>query len=563
MPLKHLQGVGVSPGVAVGPVLQVIRKHPASLPDSTDVADPEAEKARALKILDGLADDLEARGSRAGGEADAVLAALAMMTRDPGLRASAMASIDAGDTAPRAVFSAFDAYRVRVADAGPYLGARAADLDDLRDRVVARLLGLPEPGLPDITGPCVLVASDLAPADIVELDPRAVLGLVTEEGGPTSHTAILARAKGMAAVVGCAGAIELAAGTLVIADGSTGVVHVDPSAEEMAEAKAANAAAASDPIAIGSGPGRTADGRHIPLLANVGGQQDVDTAVAADAEGVGLYRTESLFLDRTLAPTVEEQASAYAALLCAFPEHIAVIRVLDAGADKPIAFLSAAAEEPNPALGVRGLRALQQHRPVLDTQLRAVVVAAEQTGVQPDVMAPMVTDAADARWFVGACREAGFRGRVGAMIETPAAALRAASIAAEVDFLSIGTNDLAQYAFAADRQLGSLSRLQDPWQPALLDLVVSAVAGAGQSRRPCGVCGEAAADPALACVLVGLGVTSLSMTAAALPAVRAAVRVHTLAQCQEAAAAACLAEGAAEARSRARAALSALDGLGL
>jgi phosphotransferase system enzyme I (PtsI) len=366
----------------------------------------------------------------------------------------------------------------------------------------------------------------------------------------------------MAAVVGCAGATGLPAGAVVIVDGGTGVVHLDPSAEEIAEARAAISAATAL-ISAAAGPGLTADGKQIPLLANVGGKQDVEAALAADAEGVGLYRTESLFLDRTLAPSEEEQAPAYAALLSAFPEHTVVIRVLDAGADKPLAFLSSAAAEPNPALGVRGLRALQHHRPVLDTQLRALVAAAEQTGVQPDVMAPMVTDADDARWFARACREAGFRGRIGVMIEIPAAALRAASIAAEVDFLSIGTNDLAQYAFAADRQLHSLSRLQDPWQPALLDLVGGAAAAAAQSGRPCGVCGEAAADPALACVLVGLGVTSLSMTAAALPAVRAAVRCHTLAQCQQAAVAACLADGSAQARSRARAALPALDGLGL
>jgi phosphoenolpyruvate-protein phosphotransferase (PTS system enzyme I) len=562
MLLRQLQGVGASPGVVVGPALHVVREIPASTSAVAHVEDADGEKARTVKVLEALATDLEARGRRAGGEAHAVLSAQAMMARDPGLRASAAAGIDSGETAVHAVSAAFGAYRSRVADAGPYLEARAADLDDLRDRAVARLLGLPEPGLPDIMGPCVLVARDLAPADVVELDPRAVLGIVMEEGGPTSHTAILARAKGIAVVAGCAGATGLPPGAVLIVDGRTGLVHVDPSAEEIAEAQASSAAVAAS-LDLGSGPGMTGDGTQIPLLANVGGRHDIEAALAAGAEGVGLYRTESLFLDRTLEPSEQEQASAYTALLSAFPGHTVVIRVLDAGADKPIAFLSSGAKEPNPALGVRGLRALQHHRSVLDTQLRALAAAAQQAGVQPDVMAPFVTDAADARWFAEACREAGFSGRIGAMIEVPAAALRAASIAAEVDFLSIGTNDLAQYAFAADRQVHLLSHLQDPWQPALLDLVACAAAAAIESGRPCGVCGEAAADPALACVLVGLGVTSLSMTAAALPGVRAALRLHTLEQCRQAAAIACQADAAAVARSQARAALPALDELGL
>ncbi|MBB0247054.1 phosphoenolpyruvate--protein phosphotransferase, partial [Streptomyces alkaliphilus] len=277
------------------------------------------------------------------------------------------------------------------------------------------------------------------------------------------------------------------------------------------------------------------------------------------AEGVGLFRTEFLFLDAgDRAPSEEAQAAAYREVLEAFPEGRVVIRVLDAGADKPLPFLSSdsSAREPNPALGVRGLRALLEHPEVLTGQLRALARAAEGLPVQPEVMAPMVADRADARAFAETCRTAGLRARVGAMVEIPSAALRARSVLQEVEFLSLGTNDLSQYTFAADRQVGAVARLQDPWQPALLDLVAIAAEAAGAEGKGCGVCGEAAADPLLACVLVGLGVSSLSMGSGALAMVRAELARHTLAQCERAAAAARAADDAEGARRAATAVLS-------
>ena len=228
-------------------------------------------------------------------------------------------------------------------------------------------------------------------------------------------------------------------------------------------------------------------------------------AVEAGAEGVGLFRTEFLFLDdSTKAPSEEKQVEAYRQVLEAFPEGRVVVRVLDAGADKPLDFLTPA-DEPNPALGVRGLRTLLDHPEVLRTQLTALAKAAEGLPVYLEVMAPMVADRADAKAFADACREAGLQAKFGAMVEIPSAALRARSILQEVEFLSLGTNDLAQYTFAADRQVGAVSRLQDPWQPALLDLVALSAEAAKAEGKSCGVCGEAASDPLLACVLTGLG----------------------------------------------------------
>ncbi|MEF9902528.1 phosphoenolpyruvate--protein phosphotransferase [Streptomyces sp. P9-A2] len=550
-----LQGVGVSHGVAIGEVRHmgtaVLEPPSRQIP----AEETEREQGRARKAVEAVAADLTARGTLAGGEAQAVLEAQAMMAQDPELMTDVERRIAESSTAERAVYDAFAAYRELLAAAGEYLAGRVADLDDVRNRIVARLLGVPMPGVPDSDEPYVLVARDLAPADTALLDPTLVLGFVTEEGGPTSHSAILARALGVPAVVALPGAGELAEGTLIAVDGSTGEIFVNPSEEKKAQLEAA-AAEHRAALSTSTGPGTTADGHTVPLLANIGGPADVPAAVEAGAEGVGLFRTEFLFLDDSKnAPSEEKQVAAYRQVLEAFPEGRVVVRVLDAGADKPLDFLTPA-DEPNPALGVRGLRSLLDHPEVLRTQLSALVKASEGLSVHLEVMAPMVADRADAKAFADACREAGLHAKFGAMVEIPSAALRARSILQEVEFLSLGTNDLAQYTFAADRQVGAVSRLQDPWQPALLDLVALSAEAAKAEGKSCGVCGEAASDPLLAPVLTGLGVTSLSMGAASIPYVRAALAKFTLAQCERAAAAARATDSAEEARRAAQAVLS-------
>jgi phosphoenolpyruvate-protein phosphotransferase (PTS system enzyme I) len=566
---EPLRGVGVSPGVAVGPVASMGARVPEPPPDDPasrsagrGTGDPAGEAAAAAAALEAVAADLEARGERAGGDAADVLAAQAMMALDPGLAEKVEQATAQGRTAARAVFEAFAGYRGELAEASEYLAARVADLDDVRDRAVARLLGVPMPGVPDPGHPFVLVARDLAPADTAALDRQTVLAFVTEEGGPTSHTAILARSIGVPAVVGCAGATALADGTRVLVDGGSGEVVADPAeaaaATALRQAAARRAALASAP----TGPGATADGHPVQLLANVGGPAEVPDALAAGAEGVGLFRTEFLFLDRTQPPTVEEQEAAYRQVLDAFPAGAkVVIRTLDAGADKPLAFLSPR-EEPNPALGQRGLRAVRLTPEVLAGQLEAVGRAAKASRAAAWVMAPMVATAGEAAWF----RDQARRHRVataGVMIEVPAAALLAEAVLAEADFASIGTNDLAQYTFAADRQVGGLAAFQDPWQPALLALVAR-VGDAGRTLgKPVGVCGEAAGDPLLALVLAGLGMTSLSMAPGSLAAVRLLLARHTLDDCRRLAALALAAPDAATARAQVRAAAPAAAELGL
>jgi phosphoenolpyruvate-protein phosphotransferase (PTS system enzyme I) len=402
------------------------------------------------------------------------------------------------------------------------------------------------PGIPAPGRPFVLAARDLAPADTAALDPTAVLALVTEDGGPTAHTAIVARTLGIPAVVRCAGVLGVSDGTTLAVDGGAGIVWVDPSQVDL-DALVAREAERQERLSRSVGPGRTADGHAVALLANIGSASDLASAAGDGAEGVGLFRTELLYLDRTTPPTMDEEVAVYAAVFDVAAGRRVVVRTLDAGADKPVPYLNHEAEA-NPALGVRGIRLGWRQPDVLRAQLAAIATAASRSSADVWVMAPMVATAAEAVRFHGYCREAGLP-KAGVMVEIPAAALRASSLLSEVDFVSIGTNDLSQYAFAADRQCGELAELLDPWQPALLDLVARCAKAGKATGKPVGVCGEAAADPALAVVLVGLGITSLSMAPRAIPAVRDALAAHTLEDCQRLAAAALAAEDPTAARS--------------
>jgi len=545
-----LRGIGVGAGIVVAPLVRMGR-----LPDlpasSHAVADCPAEAAAARHALDTVATDLAARSERAGDPAAAaILDALSMIAGDPELADQVEGLIDARTDAPHALTQAFEVYREMLAEAGGYLAERAQDLADVRDRAIAVVLGLTMPGVPDPGHPFVLAADDLSPADTSGIDTTTVLALVTESGGPTSHTAILARALGLPCVVACPGILTVADGTLVAVDAAAGVVELDVTPERQAELEQRSAELAAALHAV-AGPGGTADGHAVELLHNVGAAADLDGSVGEHFEGVGLFRTELLFLDRSDPPSFDEQVGAYAAVLRAAAGRKVVVRTLDAGADKPLPFLAMKAE-PNPALGVRGLRISRQSPEVLDEQLAALAAAVLAAGVADAkawVMAPMVATAGEAAAFAERARAAGL-GRVGVMVEIPAAALRATEILAEVDFLSIGTNDLAQYTLAADRMAAELADLLDPWQPALLDLIARCAAAGRELGKPVGICGESAADPALAPVFAGMGITSLSMSARAVPLVAHALATHTLAECQDLAARA-LSAGSPEAARRA------------
>jgi phosphoenolpyruvate-protein phosphotransferase (PTS system enzyme I) len=541
---RWLHGLGVSGGEAVGPVAR-LAPPPALPPSTAGVVDAAGETARASEALTGVAEDLQRRASTVTGAASDVLIAQSMIAGDPVLMDGVTALIETGQDAPHAVDAAIAEHRRALEAAGGYLAERGADLNDIRDRAVAHLLGLPMPGIPDPGHPFVLVAVDLAPADTAGLDPTKVLAIVTERGGPTGHTAIIAKQLGIPAVTACGDAAGLIDGQSVLVDGANGEVVADPGDELIADAERRREAQA-ERRACSRGPGRTADGVSIPLLVNVGGPGDLAATSQADSEGVGLLRTEFLFLDRPTAPSFDEQVEAYRAVFDAFAGRRVVVRTLDVGADKPLAYLPQG-EEPNPALGVRGLRLAQVNPALLNDQLRAIAEAAAHGEADVWVMAPMVATAQEAQAFAQAARRHGLA-RVGVMIEVPSAALKAQQILEDVDFASIGTNDLAQYTFAADRLAGELAELLDPWQPALLQLIAQSAAAGAQGNRPVGVCGEAASDPMLALVLVGLGITSLSMAPACLADVRAALSERTLEECRALAGAALDASSAVTAR---------------
>lgn len=555
----EIAGIGVSPGRVAGKVVRMpdpIPEPPAGA-TLTQVETVEASVERITRAGQQVKWDLEDAASRASGQSKEVLEATAMMASDPSLaKAAAKLVQDKGLTPERAIWEAAQAVSDQLAAMGGYMAERVRDIADVRNRLIAWLTGRPAPGVPDREEPFILVARDLAPADTATLDPKRVIGILTSDGGPTSHTAILARAIGMPAIVGAAQATELAEGTTILINGATGVVRVDPTDEEIAiAAKSAGEARTFD------GDGRTSDGHKVLLLANVGEPKGAKGAADAGAQGVGLFRSEFCFLDREDAPTIEEQVAQYRMVFSAFPGKKVVIRTLDAGADKPLPFLTNT-DEPNPALGVRGLRTSWRNPEVLEDQLAAIALAAAEETADVWVMAPMVATVAETETFVAACHKHGLQ-TAGVMVEVPSAALLSGPILQRAAFASIGTNDLTQYAMASDRLLGELAELSDAWQPAVLQLIAATCRGGEANGKPVGVCGEAAANPALAVVLVGLGVASLSMTARALPDVAAVLAATSYDECVRLAHIAVSAESAAAAKTLVRAELPILEELGL
>ncbi|MDQ0240474.1 phosphoenolpyruvate--protein phosphotransferase [Arthrobacter bambusae] len=569
--MQTFSGVGVAPGRVLGPVRQMPKpvqepRENVNIPADVTV---ESQGQRIKDAAKAVQAELRARAATASSEGKEVLEATALMAADPMLVKSAIRLLSpeapgGARTAERAIWEAAATVADSLKALGGYMAERVADVLDVRARIVSELRGLPAPGIPASDVPFILAAEDLAPADTATLDPAKVIALITSSGGPQSHTAILARALGLPAIVAAPGVDGIADGTEVYLDGAAGTVTVDPGEDLRLAAKAwANQAST---LAAFSGSNVMADGFRVPLLANVGTGADAVKAADAGAEGVGLLRTEFCFLDRDDEPTVEEQIAAYGAVFAAFPGKKVVVRTLDAGADKPLPFLTNA-DEPNPALGVRGYRTDLTSPGVLERQLAAIAAAEAANQAEVWVMAPMISTAEEAAHFAALCSAAGLK-TPGVMVEVPSAALTAASVLREVSFASLGTNDLTQYAMAADRQLGPLATLNDPWQPAVLQLVKltadgAAAASSGGNLRPVGVCGEAAADPALAVVLVGLGVATLSMSARALAAVSAVLATVTVAQAQQLATTALSAPSASAARQAVRAQLPILDELGL
>jgi multiphosphoryl transfer protein len=530
-----LYGVPASPGIAIGPARHL--RGPAGPPPDRPAEAPERERERLEEAIavarEAIAHDRDTVAARAGNKDAAIFDAHAVLLDDEALLDPAREAIAAGATAERAWHDAADqvAARYRALEE-PLLRERAADVLDVGRRVVGALTGDDGSG-PGAAG--IVVARELTPADTAGLDPSLVAGIATAHGAATAHAAILARALGLPAVVGVGDALtEVEEGTTLLLDGVAGTVQVDPpqdvlrDAEERRErAQARRAAARERAHELGA----TRDGARVEVFANLGSAAQAAEAVALGAEGVGLLRTEFLFLDRPELPDEEEQAQTLIEIAKALDGRPLVVRTLDAGADKPLPALPMP-PEANPFLGVRGIRLTLQRREVLATQLRAILRAAAEHPIK--AMLPMVAtldevlatrailDEARAATGIDAPLE------LGIMVEIPAAALTAAHLAPHVDFFSIGTNDLTQYTMAAERGDERLAGLLAGPQPAVLRLIRATVEAAEAHGRWVGVCGELAGDPAAAVLLAGLGVTELSMAPALIPEAKAALRAVDL-----------------------------------
>jgi phosphoenolpyruvate-protein phosphotransferase/dihydroxyacetone kinase phosphotransfer subunit len=553
-----LTGVPASAGIAVGPAHH-LRGAFAPPPDRA-AEDPEREQRRLGEAIDtartAIERDHDSVAARAGEAEAAIFNAHVVLLEDEALLEPAYRAIENGATAERAFYDAAQEVAARFrALTEPLLQERAADVLDVGQRVVEALTGGSNlDSVPaDPTG--IVIAGELTPADAAALDPDRVTGIATAHGTATAHAAILARALGLPAVVGIGDALlAIEDGTTVLLDGDDGTVVVDPPADVQREAAgrrermAARRARARERA---HEPGATKDGTRIEVFANLGAAKEAANAVELGAEGVGLLRSEFLFLDRAELPSEEEQVETLRQIARALDGRPLVVRTLDAGADKPLPALPMP-PEANPFLGVRGIRLTLERVDVLATQLRAILRVAAEHPVK--VMLPMVATAEEirqARAVLDQAREdTGIDAPLefGIMVEVPAAALTAARLAEHADFFSLGTNDLTQYTMAAERGNERLAPLLTGPQPGVLRLVQETVAGARAHGRWVGVCGELAGDPPTAVLFAGLGVTELSMAPALVPEVKEALRAVALADAQAAALNALEADSAAAAR---------------
>lgn len=560
------RGVPAAPGIAIGPYVRYERRVASA---DRRVEDVTAEVKRLEAACEAVARESERVGDelrRSGHASEArIFDAHAEMARDPALLEEAIARIAAARvSAGSAITAAAEATAsaLRGLD-DPLLAARSSDVIDVGDRIARAAAGARDVGL-ELAAPTIVVADDLPPSVTATLRREHVLAIVLEGSSPTAHAAILARAYGIPAIVGASELRAMldteSAGTTLAVDGKTGDIIVAPDARAIAEfrtranAIASERAQASVDAAL---PALTRDGVRVSLLANIGSPLEAAAARALGASGVGLFRTEFLFLERDRAPSEDEQARAYGEAAAALAPDPVTIRLLDVGGDKPITYLPMPHED-NPFLGVRALRLAPTQRDLFITQLRACYRAALRGRIK--VMAPMVADLADVEVFLDLARAArdglapSDRGdaELGVMIEIPSAVLAADAYFARVSFASLGTNDLLQYTMAADRGNAALERYRDPLHPAHLALIRLAVEAAGRRGIDLSVCGEMAGDATSALVLVGLGLRSLSMTAASLASVRRAIRRTSVADLERRAQSALRDGSAAHVRDRFR-----------
>lgn len=541
-----IEGIAASAGIAIGQISHIQEgAHDFCRVVDKEQASHEKERFLAAQLSAELElDALQKRTAVNVGEHQAeVFAAHKLMVNDPSLVEVVINNIENNcASAEAAVEDAVkDIAEMFIALDNEYMRERASDIKDVGKRLIRILQG----GAEEVSYTGILAAQDLLPSDTASIDLNSVAGFITALGGKTSHSSILARAAGIPAVVGIGSALEkLNNGDMVIVDGHNGQILVQPDEavlEEYRERLKKEQARAAALAAVGHLPSVTKDGHHVELACNIGTPGDMEKVIAAGAEGVGLFRTEFLFLDKTSVPTEEEQVESYKAVLSAMPENKIVIRTLDAGGDKQLPFIGGL-PEANPALGLRAIRLCMVYKDVFKTQLRALLRASVAGNLH--IMFPMIATVEELVSAKALLKEVaeelskeGIPYRtdvpVGIMIEVPAAAVIADVLAEEVDFFSIGTNDLVQYTMAADRMNEHIAYLSDYFQPPVVRLIGAVAKAAQKCGKWVGMCGEMAGDPLATPLLVGLGLTELSMNGRAVPVVKHRVRQLDLEQTRE------------------------------
>lgn len=543
--MKMVTGIGASGGLAIGPAFLYISSLP--LIEAQHTEDIEAEANRLKNALEKVSSDLQAletQALRKIGKTEAeIFAAQRMILFDPVFKGQIEEMIRSYRwTAETAVQEVATNLRKQFQNMeNEYFRAREADVADISAQVIRALLNIKSTSLEHIENSVIIVADELNPSDTIRLDPRHVLGIVTARGGPFGHAAILARSLGIPAIVGAdVQVLNILPGTTIIIDGNDGNIIINPDEEtkqDYLRRQRQLQSSLSQAIEHATEPAVMLDGRRVVVAGNIGSISDADYVVEFGGEGVGLLRTEFLFLNRTTAPSEEEQIEVYTNIAKKLAPHPLIIRTLDVGGDKPLTYLPMSREE-NPFLGRRGIRLCLYLPELFKTQLRAILRVAHQHHVK--IMFPMVTNLSEvqaakklmneAREELAAKDQPYGNPEIGIMVEVPAVAIMANLFAPEVDFFSIGTNDLTQYTLAADRTNFSVQEIANHYHPAVLRLIYQTIQQAHTHQRWVGLCGELAGDPLATPLLLGMELDEFSMAPASIPLVKDVVRCWSLAE---------------------------------